>query len=275
MTGDAYIPAQNVPVTMMVDKSWQPNVDKPGVTMSGTGWNLAESLDATPPTSKPYGGLVAWNVAAGKPDWVQTYVSPWNGGTLTTAGNLVFQGTADGRFVAYNATTGAKLWESPTGTGVVAGASTYQLDGVQYVSVAVGWGGVYGLVERATDLDSPGTVYTFALGGKAPLPAFTKYQQDGLVQGVKYNPADVKPGTALYISNCAFCHGVPGVNNGGAIPNLGYVNAAIITNLQNYVINGPYTSKGMPNFSGKLTPTDVSQIGAFIQGTADAIRPKS
>lgn len=44
-------------------------------------------------------------------------------------GNLVFQGTADGRFVAYNATTGEKLWESPTGTGVVAAASTYMLDG--------------------------------------------------------------------------------------------------------------------------------------------------
>ena len=54
--------------------------------------------------------------------WSSEYASPWNGGTLTTAGNLVFQGTADGRFVAYNAKTGEKLWESPTGTGVVAGA---------------------------------------------------------------------------------------------------------------------------------------------------------
>ncbi len=41
------------------------------------------------------------------------HVSPWNGGTLTTAGNLVFQGTADGRLVAYNAATGEKLWETP------------------------------------------------------------------------------------------------------------------------------------------------------------------
>ncbi|MDE8345496.1 MAG: PQQ-dependent dehydrogenase, methanol/ethanol family [Acidocella sp.] len=275
MTGDAYIPAQNVPVTLMSDTAWRPNKDIPGVAMSANGWNLGEALDTTAPTSKPYGGLVAWNVAAGKPDWVHTYDSPWNGGTLTTAGNLVFQGTADGRFVAYNATTGAKLWQSPMGTGVMAGASTYMLNGVQYVSVAVGWGGVYGLAEHATDRDSPGTVYTFALGGTAPLPSFTKYQMDGLVQGVKYNPADVKPGTALYVSNCVFCHGVPGVNNGGAIPNLGYVNAAILTNLQNYVINGPYTAKGMPNYAGKLTPADVTQITAFIQGTADAIRPKS
>lgn len=274
-TGDVYIPAQNVPVTLMKDPNWQPNVDKPGVLQSATGWNLGEALNATPPTSKPFGELIAWNVAKQKPDWTQQYASPWNGGTLTTAGNLVFQGTADGRFVAYNATTGDKLWESPTGTGVIAGASTYEIDGKQYVSVAVGWGGVYGLVERATDLDSPGTVYTFALGGNAPLPEFTKYQQAGLVQGVAYNPADVAPGTALYVANCALCHATPGVNNGGNIPNLGYIPPAMLSNLSSFVINGPLTNKGMPNFAGKLTDQQVTQIAAFIQGTADAIRPKT
>lgn len=274
-TGYAYIPAQNVPVTMKEDKTWQPNVYKPGAVMSGTGWNLAESLDTTPPTSKPFGRLIAWDVKQQKPAWTQEYVSPWNGGTLTTAGNLVFQGTADGRLVAYDARTGKNLWQSPTGTGVMAGASTYMVDGVQYVSVAVGWGGVYGLAQRATDLNSPDTVYTFALGGKAPLPNFVKYQQSALVQGVPYNTADVAPGTAIYVSNCAFCHGVPGVNNGGAVPNLGYVPASVISHLSNYVINGPFTQMGMPNFAGKLTDADVGKIAAFIQGTADAIRPKN
>ena len=123
-------------------------------------------------------------------------MAPWNGGTLTTAGNLVFQGTADGRFIAYNATTGEKLWETPTGTGVVAAASTYMIDGKQYVSIAVGWGGVFGISQRATELQSPGTVYTFAVGGKAPLPAFVKYQTEGLLTGVKYDPKDVAEGTA-------------------------------------------------------------------------------
>ena len=65
-------------------------------------------------------------------------MSPWNGGTLTTAGNLVFQGTADGRLVAYNAKTGEKLWETPTGTGVVAAPATYMVDGKQYVSTISG-----------------------------------------------------------------------------------------------------------------------------------------
>ena len=42
------------------------------------------------------------------------------------------------------------------------------VDGKQYVSIAVGWGGVYGLALRATERQGPGTVYTFALGGTAP-----------------------------------------------------------------------------------------------------------
>ena len=100
---------------------------------------------------KPFGRLIAWDPVQQKEAWRVEHVSPWNGGTLATAGNLVFQGTADGRFVAYDAKNGAKLWEVPTGTGVVAAPATYEVDGKQYVSIAVGWGGVYGLVSaRAT-----------------------------------------------------------------------------------------------------------------------------
>jgi quinohemoprotein ethanol dehydrogenase len=123
----------------------------------------------------------------------------------------VFQGAADGRFVAYNATSGEKLWESPTGTGIVAGPATYMIDGVQYVSVAVGWGGVFGEFMRATDNEGPGTVFTFAAGGKAPPLNFTKYQMAGLLEGVKYDPANVEAGTLL-CQQLGFCHGVPGVD---------------------------------------------------------------
>ena len=87
--------------------------------MTGLGWNLATLANVEPPKSQPFGRLIAWDPVKQQQVWKQDYASPWNGGTLTTAGNLVFQGTADGRFVAYNAKTGDKLWESPTGTGVV------------------------------------------------------------------------------------------------------------------------------------------------------------
>ena len=71
-----------------------------------------------------------------------------------------------------------------------------------------------------------------------------------------------------------FCHGVPGVDRGGNIPNLGYMDASYIENLDKFVFKGPATARGMPDFSGKLSQDDVQKIKAFIQGTADAIRPK-
>lgn len=273
-TGLVYMPVQGVPLTLMDNKDWKFNGVRPGEPHSNMGWNLATMANVEPPTSKPFGRLVAWDPVKQQAAWSKEQISPWNGGTLTTAGNLVFQGTADGRFIAYNAATGEQLWAAPTGTGVIAAPSTYMVDGKQYVSIAVGWGGVYGLAQRATERAGPGTVYTFAVGGKAQPPAHVAVQLGKLVEGVKYDPAQVPAGTALYVSNCVFCHGVPGVDRGGNIPNLGYMNAAYISNLEKFVYKGPANERGMPDFTGKLNSTEVDQIKAFIQGTADAIRPK-
>ncbi|MGU3628397.1 PQQ-dependent dehydrogenase, methanol/ethanol family [Comamonas sp. C24C] len=273
-TGLVYLPAQNVPVNLMDDKKWEFNQAEPGKPQSGTGWNTAKFFNAEPPKSKPFGRLLAWDPVAQKAAWSVEHVSPWNGGTLTTAGNVVFQGTADGRLVAYHAASGEKLWEAPTGTGVVAAPSTYMVDGKQYVSVAVGWGGVYGLAARATERQGPGTVYTFVVGGKAKMPEFVAQRTGQLLQGVKYDPAKVEAGTMLYVANCVFCHGVPGVDRGGNIPNLGYMDASYIENLPNFVFKGPAMARGMPDFTGKLSGDDVESLKAFIQGTADAIRPK-
>ncbi len=273
-TGLVYLPAQGVPLNLTPEKTFTQNAATPGKFGGTTGWNVGFMLNATPPKAPAYGRLLAWDPVKQKEAWRAEYVAPWNGGTLTTAGNLVFQGTADGRFIAYNATTGEKLWETPTGTGVVAAASTYLIDGKQYVSVAVGWGGVFGISQRVTELQSPGTVYTFAVDGKAPLPAFVKYQTEGLLAGVSYDPKDVPEGTAIYVAACATCHGVPGVDKGGNVRNLGYVSKDTITNLKDFVFKGPFRDQGMPDFTGKLTEADVVKVQAFIQGTADAIRPK-
>ncbi len=273
-TGLVYLPAQNVPLNLTPEKSVVQNAATPGKFGGTTGWNVGFVLNGEPPKAPAFGRLVAWDPVKQKEAWHVEYPAPWNGGTLTTAGNLVFQGTADGRFVAYDATTGKDLWETPTGTGVVAAASTYMIDGKQYVSIAVGWGGVFGISQRVTELQSPGTVYTFAVDGKAPLPSFVKYQTEGLLAGVKYDPKDVPDGTAIYVAACATCHGVPGVDKGGNVRNLGYVSPETITNLKDFVFKGPFRDQGMPDFTGKLTEADVVKIQAFIQGTADAIRPK-
>jgi quinohemoprotein ethanol dehydrogenase len=273
-TGLVYLPAQGVPVNLTPEKDFKNNAQTPGKFASAAGWNVGFVLDAVPPKNKPFGRLIAWDPVKQKEAWRAEYVAPWNGGTLTTAGNLVFQGTADGRFIAYNATTGEKLWESPTGTGVVAAASTYMIDGKQYVSIAVGWGGVFGIAVRVTEYRSPGTVYTFAVDGKAPLPEFVKYQTEGLLAGVKYDPKDVPEGTAIYVAACVQCHLVPGVHNGGNVRNLAYIGKASIENLKDFVFKGPHREQGMPDFTGKLKEEDIPKLQAFIQGTADAIRPK-
>lgn len=272
VTGLVYLPAQNVPLNLMDDKDWTPGSTHPGEPHSGLGWNLAKLANVKPPSSQPFGRLLAWDPVAQKEVWRHEHVSPWNGGTLTTAGDLVFQGTADARFLAYDAWTGEVLWSSPVGSGVVAAPMTYELDGRQYVSIAVGWGGVFGLSTRATDRLSPGRVYTYALDGKAPAPAIVAYQQGALVSGVKYDPADVAEGVGLYVSNCVFCHGVPAVDRGGNIRNLGYVSADTLNGLDTIVFDGPFLSQGMPDFTGKLTHAEVEKIKAFIQGTADSVR---
>src|SRR3546814_9082919 len=87
--------------------------------------------------------LIAWDPVKQKPVWTQDYVTVWNGGTLATAGGLVFQGTADGRFVAYAADTGKKLWQTPANTGVMDGPISYTIDGQQYVTVEDGCGGTF------------------------------------------------------------------------------------------------------------------------------------
>ena len=111
-------------------------------------------------------------------------------------------------------------------------------------------------------------------GGKAAPPPFVAVQLEGLLAGVKYDPALVQAGLGLYVSHCVLCHGVPGVDRGGNIPNLGYVKPEIISELDKYVFSGPFMNSGMPDFSGRLKPADLEKLKAFIQGTADSIRPK-
>lgn len=270
-TGLVYIPAQNIPTVLEDDPNWLPNSTASGGPMSGIGWNLGALASSVPPKSPTFGHLLAWDPIKQKAAWKVDHMGPWNGGTLSTAGNLVFQGTSDGRFVAYNASNGERLWEEQVGTGVVAAPVTYEVDGRQYVSIAAGWGGVYGMSAHHAESQSPGKIYTFSLDGKKPMPEFKRHESKPIVSGVAYNPQDIGEGTKLYVSHCFTCHGVPVISNGGNIPNLGFSDRIKIENLKNIVLTDALKELGMPNFTGKLTENDVTKIQAFIQGTADAV----
>jgi len=80
-----------------------------------------------------------------------------------------------------------------------------------------------------------------------------------------------------YMSATAdFCHGVPGVDKGGNIRNLGYSDSATIANLKDIVfLKGPFMSLGMPDFTGRLSEDDVREDpGLSSRGRQDAVRPK-
>ena len=83
-----------------------------------------------------------------EPAWIVPFPQAFNGGTLSTDGGLVFQGNKRGEFVAYDATTGERVWSQRL-VGDALSADDYELDGEQYVSVLSGWGNVsmmiYGL----------------------------------------------------------------------------------------------------------------------------------
>jgi alcohol dehydrogenase (cytochrome c) len=94
------------------------------------------------PGADHVGEVQAWNVDTGKRVWTHTYANSQNWGPmLATGGGLVFTGgTNDRKFHAFDASTGALLWEFPTSSGIIGQPSTFMLDGKQYVAVQSGWG---------------------------------------------------------------------------------------------------------------------------------------
>ncbi len=118
------------------------------------GLNVA-SVGGDPGDGK--GTLVAWDPVAQKARWRVPLDALWNGGAVSTAGNVVFQGAADGWFSAYDARTGARLWHQSAGMGIIASPMTYSVGGKQYVAVLAGYGGSAAVL---SDIMNVGWKYT-------------------------------------------------------------------------------------------------------------------
>ncbi|MEZ5739980.1 MAG: c-type cytochrome [Burkholderiaceae bacterium] len=267
-TGLVYIPAQGVPIVIEHDKDFKVGTHQPGRAHSNLGWNLGYLLSSVPPKAKPFGHLLARDPVRQKEAWRQEYLSPWNGGTLATAGNLVFQGTADGRFIAFDATTGATLPQTPVGTARWPRRCTYALDGRQDQHRR-GLGGLWHLAAgHRQDRPAPVHIRSRRQRGNAQM---RDYDRTTLVKGVPYNPDDIPAGAALYISNCLFCHGLPAINNGGNVPNL-LLERRHADPMPELIRSDALAHQGMPRFDARLTEAEAAKIVAFIQGTADAVR---
>ncbi len=114
----------------------------------------------------PRGYLKAIDPMTGKARWEAPSDMPRMSGVLSTAGGVVFTGQETGEFEAFDADTGAKLWQFKTGSGIEGQPVTWSQDGVQYVAVTSGLGGVYTLFsgdERLANVPAGGSLWVFAL----------------------------------------------------------------------------------------------------------------
>ncbi|MGC2247241.1 MAG: PQQ-dependent dehydrogenase, methanol/ethanol family [Terriglobales bacterium] len=215
------------------------------------------------------GKLVAWDPVQQKQAWAVERPGPWNGGTLATAGNLVFEGTAAGRFEGYRADTGEKVWSFDAQTGVMAGPVTYAVNGTQYVAVLAGWGGVFPLVTgevafKSGRVRNVSRMLAFELGGKASLPPLPPLEAPVLHPPPSTATAEqIHHGEAVYQRFCSGCHGDVAVS-GGLIPDLRYSSALANDQWFKIVRDGAYQSLGMVPFGKEVSHQDASDIRAYV-----------
>lgn len=170
---DAFVPQKN----MFAKASFEGEVVYPGI-LGGSNWSpvsvdqskqlvyvsgihapIKYTLHETPakdgnppiryassePTDDPSWGLLsAVEVNTGKVVWQNKTEQPLLGGSLATAGDLVFMGEGNGNFNAYHSSTGEQLWQAQSAFGVNAPPITYMVNGIQYVAVASGGNSIMG-----------------------------------------------------------------------------------------------------------------------------------
>jgi len=215
------------------------------------------------------GHLTAWDPVKQREAWRAERPGPLNGGALSTAGNLVFEGTGLGQFEALRATTGERLWSASTESGVTAGPVSYSVNGEQYVAVLVGWGGVLPLAAGEAALQSPRIanvprLLAFKLGGKSNLPAAPEVRPPVLSPPKPTaTAAEVKKGEELYQGYCSNCHGDVAVS-GGVLPDLRYSGALASDQWFQIVQDGVLEPYGMVSFSREITRQDAAAIRDYV-----------
>ena len=269
----AYSPRTNLVYIpyLQVGSKFSKGAPEPGdISVGGIsmGWAISDPLDGK-------GALLAWDPVHQREAWRLPLDTVWNGGTLGTAGGLVFQGTADGFFSAYDAVNGRRLWRFDAGLGIIAAPISYSVGTKQLISVLVGYGGQSAI---ASDLMNVGWKYgaqprrllTFALDGKATLPwsAPRTFQVNAVDDpSVQLNDTDVAVGHAIYLA-CAACHGRDLVSTGGPAPDLRESQLALHPeSFWAVVHDGALIQRGMPSFD-TFTREQVMQLYAYIRSGA-------
>jgi len=247
--------------------TWQP---KPGMFVNtGLGAPPA-SIKVPPATSR----LVAWNPVTQKQAWSIPQPGVFNGGVLSTGGNLIFQGQNSGDFSAFAADTGTKLWSFDAQNGILSAPISYSVGGRQYVTVIASFRSSFANAPNWDYRQQKRRVLTFMIGGSRKLPPFklvdTPIQDD---PAFTVEPAKAAVGAGIYNVSCVICHGA-GMAAGGAAPDLRKSSVPLDADaFASVVRDGALMPRGMPSF-GQFTPQELEGLRHYIRQRARETMPK-
>lgn len=236
------------------------------------GGRYAEYGFADDAVFKNKGMLIAWDPIKQTKRWQVDHDDvTMSGGALSTAGNVVFQGSPDGNFTVYDAKTGTKLWSYDTHSVIRGGPSTVMVDGKQIVLVPSGdgtaIGSARGRLSRTLDTyAAPSRLLAFGLGGKIVLPPTHKVILKPVLE--RQPEALAEKGKAFFDSNCSNCHGQNVITSGnGRIPDLRNIREARLAILPQILRNGILKPLGMPQFAD-ITDEQIAAVRAHITNEA-------
>ncbi len=252
----------------------------PETVNTGTEFNLFDTVpdmsdgDNIPPIT---GELIAFDPLTGETRWSVKHKQFWNGGPLTTAGGLVFQGNASGFLEAYNAKNGKLVWSKNVYTGIMAPPVTYMIDEEQYISILAGDGGAsnflgdnFGIWEgqlASIKYGNYGKLLTFKLNGKSKVEALEEKDLSIPEQPIiNASLEDIKAGQDIYANYCAICHG-SGVH-GKTISDLRYMSKETHEYFNEIVLNGMLEENGMKGFSDILNEKNAFEVYSYIVDVA-------
>jgi alcohol dehydrogenase (cytochrome c)/quinohemoprotein ethanol dehydrogenase len=262
LTGLVYIPTMEISYPFVVThEDDNPMGQKLSISFAGSAAMLKDPKALH--VNKAY--LQAWDPVNQKEVWRVEFDGGRSGGALSTAGGLVFAGNSKTEeFSAYRADTGEKLWSQPAQTGVLAGPSTFELDGEQYVAVVAGF-------RQSGNYWAPNysRILVYKLGGTAQLPEAIPVPPPVLNPPPQFGTAQtIAHGEDLYGRFCSTCHGNDGLSR-GLFPDLRYAGAInTAEGFKTIVMDGALKANGMVSFANALKGDEPEAIRAYIVSRA-------
>lgn len=278
-TGLVYIPAQEAGAIYTTLKDFKPKKVGMNLSVDMRSLILPDDMNVVEAVKKQLKGyLLAWDPVKQEEVWRAEHGGPWNGGVLSTAGNLVFQGDVDGAFNAYNAKTGELVWSFESGNMISAAPATYSVDGVQYITVLSGFGTAWSKLGGIFAWDDIGPVQnksrvlTFTLGGNKKLAVTKRIIRPQITPPEQFGtPEMVVLGEGLYHLSCFNCHGVAAIAESFTPPDLRYSpmigNEAAWTAV---VHDGILASRGMVSFNANFNAKEIEAIRAYVISRSQA-----